>query len=160
MHDIKRKQINKHKDFYSKGNHDIKSVFCPFFSNFQFKNVNKGKKTNIIDSMLRMLEQYSSNLEDLIRERTEELEVERQKTDALLAQMLPKWVPLQMFRLLFTFLCLLLCHSVFQICGLSIKDKGRQWSRSTFQKSRFISVILWVLPPSLLWVNLSKWSIY
>ncbi|KAI1903211.1 hypothetical protein AGOR_G00024890 [Albula goreensis] len=58
----------------------------------QFKNVNKGKKTNIIDSMLRMLEQYSSNLEDLIRERTEELEVERQKTDNLLAQMLPKSV--------------------------------------------------------------------
>ncbi|KTG41397.1 hypothetical protein cypCar_00000822 [Cyprinus carpio] len=41
----------------------------------QFKLINKGKKTNIIDSMLRMLEQYSSNLEDLIRERTEELEV-------------------------------------------------------------------------------------
>ncbi|KAK7925552.1 hypothetical protein WMY93_007862 [Mugilogobius chulae] len=58
----------------------------------QFKNITKGKKTNIIDSMLRMLEQYSSNLEDLIRERTEELEVERQKTDKLLAQMLPKSV--------------------------------------------------------------------
>ncbi|XP_051900501.1 retinal guanylyl cyclase 2-like [Pristis pectinata] len=55
----------------------------------QFKNLNKGKKTNIIDSMLRMLEQYSSNLEDLIRERTEELEVEKQKTDRLLTQMLP-----------------------------------------------------------------------
>uniref|UniRef100_A0A665UJW2 Guanylate cyclase n=1 Tax=Echeneis naucrates TaxID=173247 RepID=A0A665UJW2_ECHNA len=58
----------------------------------QFKSITKGKKTNIIDSMLRMLEQYSSNLEDLIRERTEELEVERQKTDALVAQMLPKSV--------------------------------------------------------------------
>ncbi|KAM9781267.1 retinal guanylyl cyclase 1 [Syngnathus typhle] len=58
----------------------------------QFKSVTKGKKTNIIDSMLRMLEQYSSNLEDLIRERTEELEVERQKTDQLVAQMLPKSV--------------------------------------------------------------------
>ncbi|XP_023650669.1 retinal guanylyl cyclase 2-like [Paramormyrops kingsleyae] len=58
----------------------------------QFRNVNKGKKTNLIDSMLRMLEQYSSNLEDLIRERTEELEVERQKTDQLLAQMLPRSV--------------------------------------------------------------------
>uniref|UniRef100_A0A3B3UY74 Guanylate cyclase n=1 Tax=Poecilia latipinna TaxID=48699 RepID=A0A3B3UY74_9TELE len=56
----------------------------------QFKH--KGKKTNIIDSMLRMLEQYSSNLEDLIRERTEELELERQKTDQLVAQMLPKSV--------------------------------------------------------------------
>ncbi|KAF7657663.1 hypothetical protein LDENG_00024050 [Lucifuga dentata] len=58
----------------------------------QFKNITKGKKTNIIDSMLRMLEQYSSNLEDLIRERTEELEVERQKTDNLVAQMLPRSV--------------------------------------------------------------------
>ncbi|XP_067409957.1 retinal guanylyl cyclase 1 [Emydura macquarii macquarii] len=55
----------------------------------QVKNINKGRKTNIIDSMLRMLEQYSSNLEDLIRERTEELEIEKQKTDKLLTQMLP-----------------------------------------------------------------------
>uniref|UniRef100_A0A8C1QCF3 Guanylate cyclase n=1 Tax=Cyprinus carpio TaxID=7962 RepID=A0A8C1QCF3_CYPCA len=55
----------------------------------QFKLINKGKKTNIIDSMLRMLEQYSSNLEDLIRERTEELEVEKQRTEKLLAEMLP-----------------------------------------------------------------------
>uniref|UniRef100_A0A8C9TVK1 Guanylate cyclase n=1 Tax=Scleropages formosus TaxID=113540 RepID=A0A8C9TVK1_SCLFO len=60
----------------------------------QFKSVNKGKKTNIIDSMLRMLEQYSSNLEDLIRERTEELEVERAKTENLVAQMLPRTVAL------------------------------------------------------------------
>ncbi|KAB1265854.1 Retinal guanylyl cyclase 1 [Camelus dromedarius] len=54
-----------------------------------FKSINKGRKMNIIDSMLRMLEQYSSNLEDLIRERTEELELEKQKTDRLLTQMLP-----------------------------------------------------------------------
>ncbi|XP_061565670.1 retinal guanylyl cyclase 2 isoform X2 [Cololabis saira] len=58
----------------------------------QFKNINKGKKTNIIDSMLRMLEQYSSNLEELIRERTEELEIEKQKTEKLLTQMLPQSV--------------------------------------------------------------------
>uniref|UniRef100_A0A670HRB6 Guanylate cyclase n=1 Tax=Podarcis muralis TaxID=64176 RepID=A0A670HRB6_PODMU len=55
----------------------------------EFKSINKGRRTNIIDSMLRMLEQYSSNLEDLIRERTEELEMEKQKTDKLLTQMLP-----------------------------------------------------------------------
>ncbi|XP_061558414.1 retinal guanylyl cyclase 1 [Phycodurus eques] len=69
---------------------DKRPTFHDIFK--QFKNITKGKKTNIIDSMLRMLEQYSSNLEDLIRERTEELEVERQKTDQLLAQMLPKSV--------------------------------------------------------------------
>lgn len=65
------------------------SKWCltPLFT--QFKLINKGKKTNIIDSMLRMLEQYSSNLEDLIRERTEELEVEKQRTEKLLSEMLP-----------------------------------------------------------------------
>ncbi|XP_046873479.1 retinal guanylyl cyclase 2-like isoform X1 [Hypomesus transpacificus] len=59
-----------------------------------FKNVSRGRKTNIIDSMLRMLEQYSSNLEDLIRERTDELEVERAKTDKLVGQLLPRSVAL------------------------------------------------------------------
>lgn len=63
-----------------------------FLFYLQFKTFNKGKKTNIIDSMLRMLEQYSSNLEDLIRERTEELEIEKQKTEKLLTQMLPPYV--------------------------------------------------------------------
>lgn len=62
-------------------------MICSLFT--QFKLINKGKKTNIIDSMLRMLEQYSSNLEDLIRERTEELEVEKQRTEKLLSEMLP-----------------------------------------------------------------------
>ncbi|MEQ2249179.1 Retinal guanylyl cyclase 2 [Ilyodon furcidens] len=56
----------------------------------QFRGISRGKKANIIDSMLRMLEQYSSNLEDLIRERTDELEVERTKTDKLIGQLLPK----------------------------------------------------------------------
>ncbi|XP_062240627.1 retinal guanylyl cyclase 2-like [Platichthys flesus] len=58
----------------------------------QFRGINRGKRANIIDSMLRMLEQYSSNLEDLIRERTDELEVERSKTDKLIGQLLPKSV--------------------------------------------------------------------
>lgn len=48
--------------------------------------------------MLRMLEQYSSNLEDLIRERTEELELEKQKTDRLLTQMLPPCVRVRVGR--------------------------------------------------------------
>ncbi|XP_063160822.1 retinal guanylyl cyclase 2-like [Candoia aspera] len=55
----------------------------------QFKTINKGKQMNIIDSILRMLEKYSSNLEELIRERTEELEMEKQKTEKLLSQILP-----------------------------------------------------------------------
>ncbi|XP_068164697.1 retinal guanylyl cyclase 2-like isoform X2 [Antennarius striatus] len=58
----------------------------------QFRGINRGKRANIIDSMLRMLEQYSCNLEDLIRERTDELEVERNKTEKLVGQLLPKSV--------------------------------------------------------------------
>ncbi|XP_076014075.1 retinal guanylyl cyclase 2-like [Genypterus blacodes] len=58
----------------------------------QFRGINRGKRANIIDSMLRMLEQYSSNLEDLIRERTDELEIERSKTEKLIGQLLPKSV--------------------------------------------------------------------
>lgn len=39
--------------------------------------------------MNEMLEHYSSNLEDLIKARTEELDAERKKTDQLLNRMLP-----------------------------------------------------------------------
>uniref|UniRef100_A0A8C6RPR8 Guanylate cyclase n=1 Tax=Nannospalax galili TaxID=1026970 RepID=A0A8C6RPR8_NANGA len=55
----------------------------------QFKSINQGKKTSVADSMLRMLEKYSQSLEDLVQERTEELELERRKTEKLLSQMLP-----------------------------------------------------------------------
>ncbi|CAF3902004.1 unnamed protein product [Rotaria magnacalcarata] len=53
------------------------------------KLLNGGKKVNIVDTMFKMLEQYSNNLEDLIRERTNQLEEEKKKTDKLLSQMLP-----------------------------------------------------------------------
>ncbi|MBZ3884806.1 Olfactory guanylyl cyclase GC-D [Sciurus carolinensis] len=55
----------------------------------QFKSINQGKKTSAADPMLWMLEKYSQNLEDLVQERTEELELERWKTERLLSQMLP-----------------------------------------------------------------------
>ncbi|KAK7806793.1 hypothetical protein U0070_010277 [Myodes glareolus] len=55
----------------------------------QFKVINQGKKMSVADSMLRMLEKYSQSLEGLVQERTEELELERRKTERLLSQMLP-----------------------------------------------------------------------
>uniref|UniRef100_A0A3B4ZB35 Guanylate cyclase n=1 Tax=Stegastes partitus TaxID=144197 RepID=A0A3B4ZB35_9TELE len=53
-----------------------------------FSQINQFKDFHIFNLIL-MLEQYSSNLEDLIRERTEELEVEKQRTEKLLSEMLP-----------------------------------------------------------------------
>lgn len=47
------------------------------------------RKLNIVDSMFRMLEKYSNDLEDIVKERTMELEEEKKKTDLLLFRMLP-----------------------------------------------------------------------
>ena len=44
---------------------------------------------NIVDIMLQRLEKYASNLEELVDQRTQELIVEKQKTDTLLYRMLP-----------------------------------------------------------------------
>ncbi|CAG2246749.1 Receptor-type guanylate cyclase gcy-28,Retinal guanylyl cyclase 1,Atrial natriuretic peptide receptor 2,Retinal guanylyl cyclase 2 [Mytilus edulis] len=55
--------------------------FRPDFSNIRKKliDLNGGKKTNIMDNMIHMLEAYSNNLEALVSERTEELA--REKTE-------------------------------------------------------------------------------
>lgn len=42
--------------------------------------------------MFQMLEKYSNNLEELIRERTDQLDIERKKTEQLLNRMLPRLV--------------------------------------------------------------------
>lgn len=46
---------------------------------------------NIVDSMFEMLEKYSNNLEELIKDRTEQLDMEKKKTEQLLNRMLPRW---------------------------------------------------------------------
>ncbi|KAL5005346.1 hypothetical protein ScPMuIL_018802 [Solemya velum] len=58
----------------------------------QFKTFTGGKKMNIVDTMFRMLEKYSNDLEDIVRERTTQLEEEKKKTDNLLFRMLPATV--------------------------------------------------------------------
>lgn len=40
--------------------------------------------------MFAMLERYSNNLEEIVKERTEQLDEEKKKTDQLLYQMLPR----------------------------------------------------------------------
>lgn len=43
-----------------------------------------------MDNMLKMMERYSSRLEDIVAERTAQLAEEKRKTDALLYRMLPQ----------------------------------------------------------------------
>ena len=50
------------------------------------------RKVNIVDTMFQMLEKYSNNLEELIKERTEQLDMEKRKTEQLLNRMLPSSV--------------------------------------------------------------------
>ncbi|XP_071034810.1 guanylate cyclase 32E-like [Parasteatoda tepidariorum] len=49
-------------------------------------------KPNIFDNILLMMEKYADNLEALVDERTNQLNEEKKKTDALLYEMLPKYV--------------------------------------------------------------------
>lgn len=44
----------------------------------------------MLENMLTMLETHTNNLEELVSQRTSLLELEKQKTDKLLYQMLPK----------------------------------------------------------------------
>lgn len=46
-----------------------------------------------MDNMLRMMEKYANNLEEVIGERTRQLVEEKKKADMLLYRMLPASVP-------------------------------------------------------------------
>lgn len=59
------------------------------------------RKVNFVDTMFQMLEKYSNNLEELIRERTEQLDMEKKKTEQLLNRMLPRYL-----RNKYIFICL------------------------------------------------------
>lgn len=47
------------------------------------------RKGNIVDAMVKRLEKYACNLEELVASKTEELVQEKKKTDRLLYRMLP-----------------------------------------------------------------------
>lgn len=48
------------------------------------------RQINIIDNMFSMMEKYANQLEELVEERTVQLEEEKKKTDKLLYSILPK----------------------------------------------------------------------
>ena len=54
------------------------------FSYFVFREI------NIMDNMISLMEKYTDHLEETVAERTQQLEEEKAKTDALLYRMLPQ----------------------------------------------------------------------
>ena len=76
------------------------------------------RKSNIVDTMFEMLEKYSNNLEDLIRERTHELDAEKRKTEQLLNRMLPPSVA-DKLKVMFRSNLLSYCH--LKYCNTEMK---------------------------------------
>ncbi|XP_035231048.1 atrial natriuretic peptide receptor 1-like [Stegodyphus dumicola] len=64
----------------------------------KLRPMRRGMKPNIFDNMLAIMEKYANNLEALVDERTDQLIEEKKKTDALLYEMLPKYVADQLKR--------------------------------------------------------------
>ncbi|RUS90116.1 hypothetical protein EGW08_002158 [Elysia chlorotica] len=58
----------------------------------RLKPMRTGMKRNIFDHMLAMMEKYQEHLEELVDERTEQLQGEKKKTESLLYRMLPRSV--------------------------------------------------------------------
>ncbi|XP_041976908.1 guanylate cyclase 32E [Aricia agestis] len=64
----------------------------------KLRPLRKGMKPNIFDNMIAMMEKYANNLEALVDERTDQLQEEKKKTEALLEEMLPVPVAEQLKR--------------------------------------------------------------
>ena len=48
------------------------------------------RKASVVDNMIAKMEKYTDNLEDIVTERTAQLQDEKRKTEALLYRMLPQ----------------------------------------------------------------------
>ena len=59
------------------------------FSTNEMSIFSTDRKGSLVDHMLTMMEKYTNNLEDLVADRTRQLEEEKIKTEKLLYKMLP-----------------------------------------------------------------------
>lgn len=51
----------------------------------------RGYCENLMDDLLRRMEQYANNLEALVEEKTEQLSLEKRRSEELLYQVLPRY---------------------------------------------------------------------
>lgn len=56
----------------------------------KLKFIRRGFCENLMDDLLRRMEQYANNLESLVEEKTEQLSMEKRRTEELLYQVLPR----------------------------------------------------------------------
>ena len=64
----------------------------------KLKKFRRGLKSNIMDNMIAMLEKYANNLEEIVDERTSQLNEEKKKVETLLDRMLPRSVAESLMR--------------------------------------------------------------
>ncbi|KAL5962504.1 Retinal guanylyl cyclase 2 [Taenia solium] len=60
--------------------------------NEEIQRLTSGKKTNIVEHMFKMMEDYSSRLEEEVKARTDELDREKRKKELLICRLLPPGV--------------------------------------------------------------------
>jgi len=109
-----------------------------------FSLYRKFETANIVDNLLKRMEQYATNLEGLVEERTAAYLEEKRKAENLLYQLLPQWLIFEKFTKLVgntennkrTDLLLLNW------------SKGNRWRPKHSRASPFISVISLALPRS------------
>ncbi|XP_052131818.1 receptor-type guanylate cyclase gcy-28, partial [Frankliniella occidentalis] len=58
----------------------------------EVRRIMKGYCENLMDDLLRRMEQYATNLEALVEEKTAQLSQEKRRSEELLYQVLPRWV--------------------------------------------------------------------
>lgn len=66
---------------------EIQSIFQKMDKSFN----SKSGKSNIVDNMVLKMEKYTMKLEEIVAEKTDQLELEMKKSDELLARMLPEY---------------------------------------------------------------------
>ena len=61
----------------------------PYMTVYLLIYFGRGKEDDLIDSLLRRMERYTTNLEEIVEERTHQLAAEKIRSDELLYQILP-----------------------------------------------------------------------